>query len=122
MIRTSEQNCSDYATQLVQSVSAGRSHYVRKLIIATAVVLLLGTGNGLAVDALETEQSIIKLFIYDKDCAPLPDSWREMVTTMLRAMGETDRARALMVVSAAVGGHREEFCKAMEPGVKQLGQ
>ena len=63
---------------------------MRKLIIATAVVLLLGTGNGLAVDALETEQSIIKLFIYDKDCAPLPDSWREMVTTMLRAMGETD--------------------------------
>ena len=96
-----------------------KEQIMRKLILAATSVLALA-GDVLAVDAPKLDQDVVKLFMYHNDCAPLSDKLLDLVKTMLRAMDERERVRAMMVVSVVVAGHKDEFCKAMEPGVKQL--
>ena len=85
-----------------------------------AIAVLTLTGNAVAVDAPKLDQDVIKLFMYHNDCAPISDKLLDLVRTMLKAMDERERVRATMVVAGIVAGHKDEFCKAMEPGVKQL--
>lgn len=93
---------------------------MRKLLLAATAVLALA-GNAFAIDAPDIDQAIIKMYLYDKDCKPLPPEWRETTAKMLSAMTERERARALMVVLEAIERFgKPAFCQVMEESVKQL--
>src|ERR1019366_6000186 len=90
---------------------------LRKLMLASIAVLALA-GDAFADPRMD--QLALKLFLYHNDCAPLSGRLLDMMQTMLRAMDERERVRAMMEVSIVVGGHKDEFCKAMEPAIEQI--